>query len=643
MDILGMKKISCCTLVGFRRLGLLVRQMAPCLLAIGLVQAVGVGHACTQDDQITVHSLGDQKPQPWTSLKIDRSPRDFQFAIVSDNAGSPRPGIWREAMHKLNLLQPAFVMSVGDLIEGYVDSPEDLHKQWDVFLDDLKPLERPFFFVSGNHDVGRPLWYDIYRQRIGATYYCFVYQDVLVLILDTNDGKDHSTGLSDQQLEWIEQKLQQYPATSVRWTMVFQHKPLWNEKNPQWLRIQKMLADRQKVTVMAGHIHEYMATQIDGVEYVALATTGGGSPLRGTDAGELDHVTWVTLKDNGPIVANLALDGILPMEFRTNESAKRYEELAKGKFIEVPPIQLPSGQLLNSKTLATFKNPDNDPVRLKVLFDPPEGVVVRPASITTTLEAKSQFQVELSVEADKSIPVGHLQPVVLNWQAAIDRPQQPSLQWSGVNRLFFDTLFDIPRTEPKNIDGQLSDWPELDFSVEQPGEVFTNLQAWRGRRDLRYRWAVAADDDQLYVAIDVLDDQIDHQGDMVWQDFAGVFVNPIVRPDAKLDEIKKQAFAVMSGLSMSPDDHRRYQFGNPPADVRSSVKQVANRLTYEFSIPTSRFKEVQGGDWSRLQMNVLVNDHDPDHEREGLSVIYWRPRWDGLFHYPASGLFQRAR
>lgn len=84
----------------------------------------------------------------------------------------------------------AFVMSVGDLIEGYVDDREQLdqQKQRHRFFSDwsLTPIG---VSLGGNHDVGRPMWYELYRQRIGPTYYYFIYQDVLFLILDTNDGK----------------------------------------------------------------------------------------------------------------------------------------------------------------------------------------------------------------------------------------------------------------------------------------------------------------------------------------------------------------------------------------------------------------------------------------------------------------------
>jgi hypothetical protein len=47
-----------------------------------------------------------------------------------------------------------------------------------------------------------------------------------------------------------------------------------------------------------------------------LATTGGKSKLGGAKEGEFDHLTWVTMKDSGPVVANLLLEGIYPQDVR---------------------------------------------------------------------------------------------------------------------------------------------------------------------------------------------------------------------------------------------------------------------------------------------------------------------------------------
>ena len=73
----------------------------------------------------------------------------------------------------------------------------------------------------------------------------------------------------------------------------------------------KLLADRQ-YTVFAGHIHVYQKFIRQGRSYYQLATTGGGSKMRGVPYGEFDHFVWVTMKKEGPVFANVLLDGILP-------------------------------------------------------------------------------------------------------------------------------------------------------------------------------------------------------------------------------------------------------------------------------------------------------------------------------------------
>src|SRR5690242_17175314 len=50
--------------------------------------------------------------KPWTHLEFYNNPKNFKFAIVSDRAGGVRPGIFADAVNKLNLIMPEFVMSV---------------------------------------------------------------------------------------------------------------------------------------------------------------------------------------------------------------------------------------------------------------------------------------------------------------------------------------------------------------------------------------------------------------------------------------------------------------------------------------------------------------------------------------------------
>src|SRR6516162_6552026 len=72
---------------------------------------------------------GTEQRKPWTSLDLDAASDDFHFAVVSDRTGAERKGVFPKAVAQLNLLQPRFVVSVGDLIEGYTESPREVAAQ----------------------------------------------------------------------------------------------------------------------------------------------------------------------------------------------------------------------------------------------------------------------------------------------------------------------------------------------------------------------------------------------------------------------------------------------------------------------------------------------------------------------------------
>ena len=90
---------------------------------------------------------------PWTSLAANDAAEDFHFVIVSDRTGGERPGVFESALPKTNLLEPAFVVSIGDLIEGYTEDQAQIDAEWDEFEGFVERLEAPFFYVAGNHDM----------------------------------------------------------------------------------------------------------------------------------------------------------------------------------------------------------------------------------------------------------------------------------------------------------------------------------------------------------------------------------------------------------------------------------------------------------------------------------------------------------
>ncbi|HEX4131908.1 MAG TPA: metallophosphoesterase [Pirellulales bacterium] len=275
-------------------------------------------------------SIRVEEKNPWTNLRLNNDPQTFQFAIVSDRTGGHRPGVFESAMPKLNLLQPEFVMSIGDLIEGAHSGDTDTEAQWRDFNGTVEKLEMPFFYVPGNHDLKNESALALWQKQFGRTYYHFVYRDVLLLVLNSEDPPNYTVGtlkpghLSDEQLAWAEEVLREN--AKVRWTFIFIHKPMW-QYGPlaNWSRMESLLGDRPR-TAFAGHHHRYAVNRSGSHRYYTLATTGGGSSLAGPAAGQFDHIVWVTMTAEGPRMANLMLDGIW-----TDDPAEEAKEKAQAK------------------------------------------------------------------------------------------------------------------------------------------------------------------------------------------------------------------------------------------------------------------------------------------------------------------------
>ena len=254
--------------------------------------------------------------KPWTDKSFKNDSDEFQFAIVTDRTGGHRDGVFGKAIEKLNLLQPEFVMCVGDLIEGYTKDQTLIDKQWSEFNNILSDLQMRFFYLPGNHDISNDVMREQWLTRYGKNYYHFVYKDVLFLAFDSNDGDGVMFG--EEQMNYFKQVIEENK--EVKWTLLFMHHPIWRYKQfNRFGEIEDLLKDRP-YTVFAGHTHRYLYENRNKRNYYMLSTTGGGNRLRGPKFGEMDHVVWMTMTKDGPKMINIALDGLIDGAISTEES-----------------------------------------------------------------------------------------------------------------------------------------------------------------------------------------------------------------------------------------------------------------------------------------------------------------------------------
>ena len=301
-------------------------------------------------------------PNPWTHLDFQNDPSHFTFAIVSDLTGGYREGVFEAAVDRLELLRPEFIVSVGDFIEGYTEDRAEIERQWETFDSMLGPLSAPFFYVPGNHDYSNEVMAEIWRERRGRDYYHFRYGDVLFLALNTERNlkpmspedqaalqnlfalgrsdpeaaaKIASEQLSKQtlpadlgedQVAYFERVIDEN--ADVRHTFVLMHKPIWQGEGSRELdRIEAAFGDRP-FTAFAGHVHNYERYEMGSNLHIRLGTTGGSWIVPGMP-GSFDHVTLITMTDEGPSIANLVLEGILDSEGRMNNDDRLWRAGAR--------------------------------------------------------------------------------------------------------------------------------------------------------------------------------------------------------------------------------------------------------------------------------------------------------------------------
>src|ERR1051325_7520821 len=254
---------------------LLAASLVVAIVAGTVVLSGGVGNG-------TKTSFPKEDRNPVTHLRWNESDEQFQFAIVSDRTGGHRAEVFSQAVEKLNLMQPAFVLSVGDLIEGGKKPDAKLAAEWKEFDGFVTKLTMPFFYVPGNHDADTKESAKYWEDKLGRRYYHFVYRNVLFLILN-GDDKPGAVGIGKEQIAWAGNVLK--ANADVNWTIVATHHPLWTAGNGAkngWGEIEKLLKGR-KYSVFCGHVHRYQTWVRQGMNYYQLATTGGVSKVRGVE------------------------------------------------------------------------------------------------------------------------------------------------------------------------------------------------------------------------------------------------------------------------------------------------------------------------------------------------------------------------
>jgi len=201
--------------------------------------------------------------------------RSIWFADTQPQTSAEVEFIRDDAVAELVGADVAFGITLGDI------TYDDL-SLFPRLTRNISQIGAPWYHVAGNHDVNYLAANDAesletFRRLFGPPYYSFDYGKVHFVVLDTinylgtslgSDDPDpmgrgsYEGGLGARQLEWIANDLHRVPGD--RLVVLAMHIPLHSERDPDEPsinvfdrdRLFEVLAERDQVLALAGHMHD---------------------------------------------------------------------------------------------------------------------------------------------------------------------------------------------------------------------------------------------------------------------------------------------------------------------------------------------------------------------------------------------------
>lgn len=325
----------------------------------------------------------------------------IRFAIIGDRTGGHTPGIYSQIVEEIERLKPDFVLTVGDMIEGYTDDTTVVISQWEEYDSLIVPLTMPIYFTPGNHDIWDDVSRELYKRFIDKPYYSFDIRDLHFIILD-NSCWQSSTELPEEQINWLIDDL--YEHQNAAYTIVFYHKPFWYETTADNKAdtLHNLFRDFGVDAVFTGHYHIYFSGRFDDILYTGVGSSGGGCDPGPT--GIEYHFIWVTVDEEGISIAPIKMDAVLAWEDVTTADLKF---IYKIYFLGIDfDKSLPVGEDLNimeTELKVNINNLSDFTLDDTIHWEVPEGWFVEPEDIPVKITGNDMNTFKFSVKNEGAL------------------------------------------------------------------------------------------------------------------------------------------------------------------------------------------------------------------------------------------------
>ena len=540
------------------------------------------------------------------------SPDSFDFVVFGDTrSGVPvdLPEVFKQSIREFNILRPAFVVDIGDLILG--GAVEGITPQWDEFERVIGRCEVPFFPVTGNHDISDEATERVWLQRMGPVRYAFRYGNSYFIMLNSEEVGALDR-IPDEQVAWLEKEL---ASTDAKHVFLFLHQPYFEYAGDdaaaaeswarRWANVAEVLHGHPVKVVFGAHSHIYRDCGVrDGVHHVI--TGGGGAPTGTPDEeGGFFHYLLVRVRGDEVTWAVVKPGSVLPGDAVTSERITELHKI-RNKWVACESLVAPYGEGFDRDVTVTITNPFDQSFDSAITWEAPAGWSVAPNEKPYTVPANGAVDVTFRVKADSVESV---------------RFPVPRFRTRYVNTKYgppADVSVSVPLTPKTNavhapgpiaVDGDMSEWAEAKPVPLTYASGFDSRNTADLQSQIRFMW----DESNLYLAVETVDDEYcqPYAGDIVWSadnvelsldDWAWGLTLTNAGPEVFLYE----------GVDVSAEMVN--------TDVKLGIKRDGSLMVYEAAFPASMVKPLELKAGASFGVAVGMNDLDSKVPRHSLAL-----------------------
>jgi hypothetical protein len=246
----------------------------------------------------------------------------------------------------------ACVLHTGDLLDSD-DTPEKYRVRFAQATSILDKLGKPWHLAAGDHDVNPPspdftpdstdrsreaLYRELYREReprlthtlnhsFDAKGYHFIALNSQEhLRVDPRWGDVFLNRFTAEQYDWLKRDLAKH--RNAKGIIVFIHQPMWYNWSG-WIPVHQLLRRYPVLAVVAGHFHyDQDEGELDNIRYIVVGTTGGSVKNASRDAGNVHHVTVMTITGRKVDFRLIPTDGSGPLKITPRADMDRVQAIA---------------------------------------------------------------------------------------------------------------------------------------------------------------------------------------------------------------------------------------------------------------------------------------------------------------------------